>query len=375
MGEENDKYRESGLAALADSIRATVRRLDESALAAAESIRDAETRLGEGTLTQADAEAISAAAYAASPHARGIVTMLSNLEGLPGRIQRALPELVNDNSIARIAAALRFIDDELNDYFADSDPGHLTKALGPGLQNYHRALRRSFGYWQMGRDPECWPPVVADLDLRPERRDKLTGKLLSALQGWFPGSRAQLRGSLADGTGDDYSDIDICWLVPDQDFTEAVDTLRPALSQCAAVLALRSDPEFARSAGRRVVFARLHGLPLFWRVDIDIRADSTGADNRRDADDPDARSDAGWSAPASAIENAVAATKAAVRGRPDTADALLRRGFDRIGHEHPGSDAVLADAITSLAAACALQEPGLTRMSAEIRQVAHRLLA
>ncbi len=186
MAEENEQYRESDLAALADSIRATVRRLDESALAAAERIRDAETRLGEGTLTQADAEAKSAAAYAASPYARGIITMLSNLEGLPGRIQRALPELVNDNSIARIAAALRFIDDELNDYFADSDPGHLTKALGPGLQSYHRALRRSFGYWQMGRDPAGWPPVVADLDLRPERRDKPPASCSRRCRAGFP---------------------------------------------------------------------------------------------------------------------------------------------------------------------------------------------
>jgi hypothetical protein len=71
----------------------------------------------------------------------------------------------------------------------------------------------------------------ADLDLRPERRDKLIGKLLAALQGWVPGSRAKLRGSLEAGTADDYSDIDICWVVPDQAFTEAVETLGAALSQ------------------------------------------------------------------------------------------------------------------------------------------------
>src|SRR5262245_21757901 len=171
----------------------------------------------------------------------------------------------------------------------------------------------------MGQDPARWPPVVADLDLRPERRDEVTCKLLAALQGWIPGSAAQLRGSLGAGTADDYSDIDICWVVPDQAFAEAIDTLGAALSQYNAVLSLRADPEFARSAKRRVVFARMWRMPLFWRVDIDIRARSIAADDRHDAGNPDACSDAGWSAPASAIENAVAAMKAAVRGQAGTA--------------------------------------------------------
>ena len=299
--------------------------------------------------------------------------MLSNLESVSVQMQAALPELANDTNIARIAAALRFIDNELNSYFADSDIAHLTNALDTGLQNLHQALRRSFGYWQMGQDPARWPPVVADLDLRPERRDKLTGKLLAALQGWVPSSVAQLRGSLSSGTADDFSDIDICWVVPEQDFTEAVDTLGAALSQWAAVLSLRTDPELARSARRRLVFARLYGMPLFWRVDIDIRARSIAADDLYDIGNPDARSDAGSSAPASAIENAIAAIKSAVRGQADTADTLLRRGSERIEHD-PGSTAFLACAITSLADACATQEPGLARMAAEVHQVADQLL-
>ena len=373
MLRDQERFHDSGLAAQVDNIRNTIERFDESTLAAAYSIRDAEMRLGEATLTQADAEAIWDAACAVAPHAPGIITMLSNLESLPVQMQAALPELVNDTNIARIAGALRFIDNELNNYFADSDTAHLTNALDTGLQNLHQALRRSFGYWQIGQDPARWPPVAADLDLRPERRDKLTGKLLAALQGWIPGSVAQLRGSLGAGTADDYSDIDIRWVVPDQDFTEATDTLGAALSQCTAVLALRTDPEFARSAMRRVVFARLHGMPLFWRVDIDIRANSVAADDLHDAGNPDARNKAGWSAPASAIENAIAAIKAAARGQADAADGLLGRGFKRIGHD-PGPTADLADAISSLADACAAQEPRLTRMAAEVRQVADHLL-
>jgi hypothetical protein len=365
-----DKFHESGLADQADNIRNTIKRFDEATLAAAYGIRDAEMRVVQAALTQADADSIWHAACAVNPHSPGIITMLSNLESLPVQIQTALPPLVNDTNIARIAAALRFIDNELNSYFGDSDTAHLTNALDTELQRLHQALRRSFGYWQKGRDPET---VTADLDLRPERRDKLTGKLLTALQGWIPGSLAQLRGSLGAGTADGYSDIEICWVVPDRDFTEAADTLGAAMSQRTAVLSLRTDPESARSARRRVVCARLADVPLFWRVDIDIRASSVGADDLHDAGSPDARNEAGWSAPASGIENAVAAIKAAARGQADAADGLLRRGFEQIGHD-PGPTVDLADAITSLADACAAQEPRLTRMAAEVRQVADHLL-
>jgi len=291
-------------------------------------------------------------------------------------METALPALINDTNIARITGALRAIDNELNNYFADSDTAHLTNAVGtmdapgPGLQHLHQALQRSFGYWQPGRTPET---VVADLDLRPERRDELLIKLLAALQAWVPGSRTQLRGSLASGSADQYSDIDICWVVPDASFAEAVDTTGAALSQVTAVLSLRTDPELARSARRRLVFARLSHVPLFWRVDIDILADSVAADDHPDASNPDARSDEGWSAPASAIENAIAAIKAAARGHADTADGLLRRGCERIGH-NLGPSADPADTITNLADACAALEPGLTNMAAEVSQLADHVL-
>ena len=365
-----DKFRETGLAAQADSIRETAKRFDEATLAAAESIRDAEIRYHEGTLPHSEAEAIFDAASAAVPHAADLVTLLSILGHLPAYVHSALPALVNDTNIARITDVLRYIDNELNSYFADSDSVHLTNALDTGRQNLYQALHRSFGYWQQGRAPKT---VVADLDLRPERRHKLASKLLAALQDWIPGSRTLLRGSLGSGTADDYSEIDICWIVPDAGFAEAVDTAGAALSQVAAVLSFRTDPGLARSARRRLVFARLYGVPLFWRVDIDIRAGSVAADDHYDLGHPDAFSDTGWSAPASAIENAIAAIKAAARGQADTADALLRRGCERIGPDlGPTSD--LADAITNLADACATQEPGLPGMAAEVRQVADHLL-
>lgn len=377
MTRYRDIYHASGLAAQADSIRDTVKRFDETTLAAAESIRDAEKRyLLEASLAAPEAEAIFDAASAAAPHAPGIVALLAALDRLPITLQGALPELVNDTNVARIIDALRPIENELNSYLADPDAVRLADALDSGIQNLHQALRRSFGYWQMGQGPNQMgrnPEPVADLDLRPERRRTFASKLLGNLVDWAPGSVAELRGSMGSGTADDYSDIDICWAVPDDTFTEAVDTVGAALSQVTAVLSLRTDPEFARSPRRRIVFARIYGLPLFWRVDIDIRASSVAAGDIDDAGYTDARSDTGWLGPAGAIEDAVSAIRAAARGQADAADGLLRRGFERIGHD-PGPTADLADAITSLADACAAQEPDLRNMAAEVRQVVDRLL-
>jgi hypothetical protein len=291
-------------------------------------------------------------------------------------MQGALPELVNDTNIARIIDALRPIENELNSYLADPDAVRLAAALDTGLQNFHQALRRSLGYWQMGRGPKQMgrnPEPVADFDLRPERRHTFASKLLGNLEDWVPGSVAELRGAMGSGNADEYSDIDICWVVADDSFTEAIDTLGAALSRATAVLSLRADPEFARSARRRLVFARLYGIPLFWRVDIDIRARSVAADDLYDVGNPDARSDTGWSGPASAIEDAIAAIKAAARGQADAADGLLHRGFERIGRDPEHTDH-LADAITSLADACATQESSLTNMAAEVHQVTDRLL-
>lgn len=357
----------SGISAQIDSIQNAVKRFDETTLAAAESIREGEKRLD---------EAMFDAARAAAPHAPLIVTLLAVLTGLPGTMQGALPALVNETNIARIIDALRSIENELNSYLADSDAVRLTNALDTGIQNLHQALRRSFGYWQMGRGPKQMgrnPEPVADFDLRPERRHLLASTLLRVLRDWVPGSVAKIRGAMGSGTADDYSDIDIGWVVPDDSFTEAVDTVGAALSRASAVWSLRTDPEFARSARRRLVFARLYGMPLFWRVDIDIRASSAAADDLCDAGNPDARSEAGWSGPASAIENAIAAIKAAARGQADAADGFLRRGFEQIGHD-PGPTDDLADAITSLANACATQESSLTNMAAEVSQVVDRLL-
>jgi hypothetical protein len=80
-------------------------------------------------------------------------------------------------------------------------------------------------------------------------------------------------------------------------------------------------------------------MPLFWRVDLDVRARSVAADDSYDDGNPAARDTAGWSLPASAIENAAAAIKNGVRGQTGITNGLLSRGYERIGLAPPRTPA------------------------------------
>jgi predicted nucleotidyltransferase len=209
---------------------------------------------------------------------------------------------------------------------------------------------------------------VADLDLRPERRELLVSKVRDSLCTAIPDSQTWLRGSLAAGTADRYSDIDICWVVPDDKFTAAVNSVATALRSVGALASLRVDPDLARSDRRRLMFLRLEGIPLFWRIDVDIRAACMSTDDAYDAARLNARSEAGWSRPASAIENAIAAIKGAARHQADNADRLLVRGYERIGLDpRPVDD--LPGRITRLAEMCAALEPDLADRAAEVGEV------
>ena len=57
---------------------------------------------------------------------------------------------------------------------------------------------------------------MVHLDLDPERRQTLTDSVSSALCRAMPNSDVRVRGSLQEGTADPLSDIDLCWVVPDE---------------------------------------------------------------------------------------------------------------------------------------------------------------
>jgi DNA polymerase sigma len=80
---------------------------------------------------------------------------------------------------------------------------------------------------------------VADFDLRPERRERLAASLRDALTAVIPGSQAGLRGSLDADTADQYSDIDLCWVAPDDTSTTAINAATKALGPVAGERAQR----------------------------------------------------------------------------------------------------------------------------------------
>jgi hypothetical protein len=215
---------------------------------------------------------------------------------------------------------------------------------------------------------------MADLDLRPERRDQLAAELRAELEALIPGSTTTLRGSLANRTADPYSDIDLSWVAGDETFTAAVSAAAGLAARFPSVQTVRIDPSLARSDRRRLVFVRLARAPLFWRVDLDVRARSVAAHDSYDDGNPAARDATGWSPPASAMENAIAAIKSGIRGRTDVTSGLLSRGYERIGLVPP-PDTDLTGLITRLAEACARLEPGLASMASEVQEVAETLLA
>ncbi|MEW1688037.1 hypothetical protein ACIQOF_05815 [Streptomyces sp. NPDC091265] len=205
-------------------------------------------------------------------------------------------------------------------------------------------------------------------DLDPARRAALAQELLRALRAHCPGSRAEPRGSLARGTADAYSDIDLTWIVPDSRFDDCVAAVPAVLGAVREVASVRVDPDLQNSRKRRLLFADFDGLPLFWRLDLEIVALSAADLPGYDQGNPAARGE-DWSRPASALANAVAAVKAVLRGQPQVARGLLERGFARIGalDEVTGD---WADDITRLAEVAAAREPALGPLADRVRWLA-----
>ncbi|MGY3063696.1 putative nucleotidyltransferase [Streptomyces sp. TE3672] len=213
-------------------------------------------------------------------------------------------------------------------------------------------------------------------ELDPARRAAFAQELLRALAAYCPGSRAELRGSLALGTADAYSDIDIAWTVPDDRFDACLDAVPEVLGAVVPLDSLRTDPDSRNSRERRLLFAAFRGLPLFWRVDLEVawsadpEAASAPVAGRPGPDrgDPAAHGD-GWSRPASALANAVAATKAVLRGQPRNARGLLERGFRRIDEPDDVSGRWCAD-IRRLAETAARREPDLRPLADRVLSLA-----
>ena len=175
---------------------------------------------------------------------------------------------------------------------------------------------------------------MKQLNLDTKIREALAQRILTSLEDAAPGSTVQLRGSLAEGNADAYSDIDVLWEVPDELFQMSVDLIAEILSEAQTLESLRSAPDFQNSDKRRLFFVQFADTPLFWRADIDVFAESVQRDPEYDLHNEAARGN-DWSPTHSALMNAIAAVKALLRHKEDTARQLLIRGFERVGLDVP----------------------------------------
>jgi predicted transcriptional regulator len=175
---------------------------------------------------------------------------------------------------------------------------------------------------------------MKQLNLDIEIRAVLAQRILTTLENAMPGSTAQLRGSLAEGRADPYSDIDIFWEVPDDLFQVSVTCIADILSTVHSLGSIRSSPEFQNSGKRRLIFVQFENMPLFWRLDLDIFALSVHRDLEYDLHNETAKGN-DWSLTHSALMNAIAAIKALLRNNETTAKQLISRGFERIGRVTP----------------------------------------
>jgi predicted nucleotidyltransferase len=203
---------------------------------------------------------------------------------------------------------------------------------------------------------------VPDVDLGEARRNAFVERLRMTLAETAPSAEVAVAGSLATRSHDRYSDIDLLLSVAAEEFSGCLLAVPAALNRAQPVRLLRLDPDTVALPDHRLVFALFRDLPLFWRLDLHVRATSVASGTT-------ALSDLPWSLPASALMNGVAAVKAMARGDQALATALLVRGFDRIGVASPDSSSV-RERIAALAGACAAHEPAVNDIAQEVTALA-----
>lgn len=206
------------------------------------------------------------------------------------------------------------------------------------------------------------------VELDAKDRAYLTDRIIQQLYKKLPASTVRLRGSLASGTADSYSDIDLLWEVPDDTFPACLDDLLGFLGEIAPLLAWRSDPDFQNSFKRRLLFISFEGYPLFWRVDLSILAASLNGDETFDVGNPLVQSFEGWSWPESAVFNGVAALKQHLRGHESEAQALLERAFARLNRPLP-KDQDLRSQILTLTELVEAADPQPGKLAHALREM------
>jgi predicted nucleotidyltransferase len=199
------------------------------------------------------------------------------------------------------------------------------------------------------------------MEFEDAKRSDLANAVVESLAAAIGGSSAGLRGSLERGTSDRFSDIDVFWELPDGEFLDAIDELPEILSAAGPIDSIRFDPLLQNSEKRQLIYVQYSDVPLFWRVDLEMFAESIGRDSSFDLDNPMARGD-DWSLTHSALTNGVAALKYLLRGNAEGAAESLSRAFDRVDLPVPeGSLWEQIDTLTEVVGRMDLDQAELVR--------------
>lgn len=215
-------------------------------------------------------------------------------------------------------------------------------------------------------------PATSRLVGDPGQRLAFADRIRAILTEAIPGSSAELRGSLAAGNADAYSDIDLGWVVPDEQFGAALGCASTALASVAPLASFRSDRDHQRSPHLRRLFVRFVGVPLFWRLDLEVWAASLAYDAAAE-DDPSARGDE-WCPYESALMNALASIRQVLRGSPEVAQVILTRGFERVDAD-PRADLSPRDRVIELADLVGDARPHLRTFATDIATAAAQELS
>jgi predicted nucleotidyltransferase len=172
------------------------------------------------------------------------------------------------------------------------------------------------------------------VNLDPRERARLAERIRGRLAEAAPGSAAEVQGSLARGGADLYSDIDVLWEIPDDQFDWSLRSLQSTLSSLHPLESIRFDPEFQDSKKRRRVHVRFQSFSLFWQCDIEIMARSIRRDLTYDVGNSSARGP-DRSAGETMLMGTVAAMRAYLRGKQSVAQDLLGKALARLGMSAP----------------------------------------
>ncbi len=170
-------------------------------------------------------------------------------------------------------------------------------------------------------------------------------------------------GSMAQpGAADDYSDIDIVWIIPPDGARGLLSALRRTLEQVGMVESLRVDPR--ERPGFLLVFVRFGGWPLWWRVDLEVH--SAGVEGMSiEGADP-------WTEAESACMGVVVTLKALARQRPAQAEILFGQALRRVdGVDVDGDWRLRIDSVLDHLDA---RSPSSTGLVARTRQLSHDVL-